>query len=506
MRFREAKRGENEMLNHEDKSQLLQDLTQVGSYGRAEEESKEKFLRTFHPVAEHMRAFDPSVVLVTGPRGSGKSELFKAVTEFALLPAIHRCLPKTTLPSAALNQMKWIAGYPIGKGFPAAPVLTGFLQSAQYDSHVSRDIWSAYLVRVLWNELDEPDRVKLSSLIEPIGGDIVSVHAAFKSAGDDTYLALDRLDSRLEEKDLYIFIGYDELDLLGAESWDAMRASIRGLVAFWAANTRRWSRIRAKIFLRTDLFQRYATEGGPDLAKLAANRVDLYWSDKNLYAMLLKRVANTSDDLWQYVTNVKSKVQFIEDEDLGHIPKLADGKEIQPFIDRMIGKYMGSSHKKGLTYTWLINHIRDGNDLALPRPLVRLIEVAAELQLDSSRSVQGPKLIDPIALRRALEKVSEDHFNHSRDEWPWLIGMKNRLKGQLVLWQRRELEELLKASWEAPWDGSNDIRPPEDSPHDLIDYTVEVGIFRARSDGRIDVPDLYLYGLGLKRKGGVRKK
>jgi len=28
----------------------------------------------------------------------------------------------------------------------------------------------------------------------------------------------------------------------------------------------------------------------------------------------------------------------------------------------------------------------------------------------------------------------------------------------------------------------------------------------ARADGRIDAPDLFLAGLGLKRKGGVRRK
>jgi len=42
--------------------------------------------------------------------------------------------------------------------------------------------------------------------------------------------------------------------------------------------------------------------------------------------------------------------------------------------------------------------------------------------------------------------------------------------------------------------------------HEFVDYLIEIGIVRSRSNDRIDVPDLYLRGLGLKRKGGVRKK
>lgn len=33
-----------------------------------------------------------------------------------------------------------------------------------------------------------------------------------------------------------------------------------------------------------------------------------------------------------------------------------------------------------------------------------------------------------------------------------------------------------------------------------------MGIFRKRSDDRIDVPDLYLFGLELRRKGGVSRR
>ncbi len=57
---------------------------------------------------------------------------------------------------------------------------------------------------------------------------------------------------------------------------------------------------------------------------------------------------------------------------------------------------------------------------------------------------------------------------------------------------------------EDSWSSRGSIRPPADRPTDLVDYLIELGIFRQRYNGKIDVPDLYLFGLRLRRKGGVR--
>lgn len=48
-----------------------------------------------------------------------------------------------------------------------------------------------------------------------------------------------------------------------------------------ATYARRWQRIRPKLFLRTDFYQHHREIAGADVAKLAANRVELAWSDKN---------------------------------------------------------------------------------------------------------------------------------------------------------------------------------------------------------------------------------
>ncbi|MEI8373240.1 MAG: hypothetical protein WCJ35_10460 [Planctomycetota bacterium] len=497
------------MAKHAESSMLLEELSRMGSNGRAEGEDKDRFPKTFHPIAEHVRAFDPNVVLVIGPRGAGKSELFRAAVELKLLPAIERCLPEIRPFLARTQQVQWFAGYPIGSEFPDARGFAAFLRECENDREAAFKLWFAYLVRVLQGELRCRDSETLRSLLNPDGGEPNKVYEAFCSfSGNEPLLALDRLDKDLQQNDRYLFVGYDELDTLGANDWQTMSAAIRGLIAFWSAYTRRWQRIRAKVFLRTDLFHRYATEGGGDLAKLAANRVELVWSDRNLYAMLLKRIVNSSDELYRHIKEApRNKIEFFDDPALGHVPRITDSEDIRPIIDRLIGQYMGSNVKKGLTYRWLINHVRDGFGRALPRPLVRLVEVAADIQIGSSRAAGWPRLILPTSMGRALDKVSVEQVQHSLDEWPWLDGLKKRIKSAIVPCHRKRLEHLLTEDWDGRWgDTAAAIRPPVENARDLIDYLVEVGILRARSDGRLDAADLFLAGLGLKRKGGVRKK
>jgi hypothetical protein len=469
----------------------------MGGAGRAEGESLDRIPKGFYPVPEHLRALDPEVVLIVGPRGAGKTEIARALTGAGLASAIAQYAPSIRLPS---GEAEWRIGHPLQwQGFDVAG-LKRFLTEVAGRVDAVRELWFAYLVRVLREALDEQAQKSLAPFLGLQGGAVQQNHQAFLQAAEEPLLALDRLDQRLEAQDRFIFVTYDELDGLGAEDWAVMEQSIRGLVAFWAAYARRWRRIRAKVFLRTDLYDRYATSGGADLAKLAAGRVELAWSDRDLYAMLLKRMANASDTLYEYI---RGSNLWTEDGSIGHVPVLDSWQNARPAMERMIGPYMGANRKKGLVYRWLLDHVRDGRGRALPRPFVTLIEEAARIELSSTRPLREPRLLDPGALRRALDRVSEVHVDHARDEWPWLDILRGCFKDQLVPWDReRDVVRLLDG---IGLSGDLSRRPPFEG-RDFLDYLVEVGILRRRGDDRIDAPDLFLTGLGLKRKGGVRRR
>ena len=150
----------------------------------------------------------------------------------------------------------------------------------------------------------------------------------------------------------------------------------------------------------------------------------------------------------------------------------------------------------------------DGRLRVSPRSLVRLIEQAAGKDA-VNRALRPPRLIHPTALRQALDDVSDNHVTQGiSSEWPWLDGVKERLaRDRLVPWARREVVDLFDTDWKGNWgtrEGST-IRPPVEQPADFVDYLIDLGVFRRRSDDRIDVPDLYLSGLSLRRKGGVKR-
>ena len=484
---------------NEQRNILLVELQTIGSVGRAEGESHDRLPLGFYPVPEHLRMLDPDVVLIVGPRGSGKTEIARVLTDAGLVTAVAQYAPAIRFPS---EKTDWKKAYPLDReGFDVGG-LRSFLKSAGTDLNQLRELWFTYLVRVLKDDLDEGARTKLDGLLNIPGGNVAGNHRAFRQAATEPLLALDRLDKRLEQEDRFVFVTYDELDTLGAGDWEIVEASIRGLVAFWAAYARRWRRVRAKIFLRTDLYDRHATVGGADLAKLAAGRVELAWNDRDLYALLLKRMANVGTELPGYVRRVGAKIEWTSDPSLGQIPTLQSGQAARPIVERMVGPYMGANRKKGLVYRWLLDHVRDGRGRALPRPFVRLVEEAARQELQRSDSLREPRLFDPVSLRRALDRVSGEYVEQARDEWPWLDAVKECLKGQLVPWEReRDVVRLLQGLVS---DKDAARRPPFEG-RDLLDYLIEVGILRRRPDDRFDAPDLFLSGLGLKRKGGVRR-
>ena len=390
-------------LSKQDCVDLRAQLADLG-YGQAEAETPELFAHRLYPVSVHLRALDRNVVLVVGPRGSGKSALFHAF----------------------FGENRGVATA-IAEWMPRAPILENHL-------------------------------------------------------------------------------GYDELDTLGGFDWVLMARMVRGLVAFWSDYSRRWRRIRAKIFLRSDLFRRHAGMGTADFAKLAANRAELVWSDAALLAMLVKRIANTSKGLSGYCRS--ARIRFHEHAVLGLIPEIKEARNAFPLLERLSGEFMGAGKKKGFVRNWVLAHLRDGNDRVSPRTLVRLIEQAAG-KGSVNLTLSPPKLIHPTALRLALDDVSDNHVTQGiSSEWPWLEGVRERLaRSRLVPWVRKEVLDLFDAGWERTWGppGGRDVRPPVEQPADFVDYLIDLGVFRRRSDERIDVPDLYLSGLNLRRKGGVRR-
>lgn len=239
--------------------------------------------RDIFPVAEHARALEPGVVLIVGDRGAGKTQLMHALGDEAVRAALVRRAPNLRMPS---GRVEWRVGWPLTRHGPDAFSWLRFARRESQDRDDAVAIWLAYLVRVLGEFLTEASRERLRDLLGAPGVDAEACLAAYKGCSLEVTASLDALDERLVQEDRWIFVAYDELDILVQNDWQALGTLVRGVVSMWAAYARRWRRIRPKVFLRSDFYRHHREIAGADVAKLAANRVDLRWSDKNLYGAL----------------------------------------------------------------------------------------------------------------------------------------------------------------------------------------------------------------------------
>jgi hypothetical protein len=223
---------------------------------------------------------------------------------------------------------------------------------------------------------------------------------------------------------------------------------------------------------------------------------------------LIKHILNLQDAQGGYPLRYyfEKTVRTVTDEVLGEIPILAKATDAKPFVDRLVSEYMGANKGKGLSFRWILDHLRDGNGHAVPRSLVWLIEFAAEIERDQLRASRG-HLLHHVSIRNALDRVSVEYVTQAKThELRWLEGLATRLqRDREVPWKRREIAKLLTMDFETSWSVSG-ARPPGENSEELLENLVELGVLRARSNDLFDVPDLYLQGLDLRRKGGVAKK
>src|SRR5581483_2217483 len=98
----------------------------------------------FYPVPEHLRILEADVVLAVGPRGVGKTEIARVLTDANLASAVIPYAKGVRLPASA----NWLKAYPGGSEIFDARGLQSFIQR-QGEAAVEKvsDLWFTYLLR-----------------------------------------------------------------------------------------------------------------------------------------------------------------------------------------------------------------------------------------------------------------------------------------------------------------------------------------------------------------------
>ena len=503
----------NTLLENLEKQKLLELIANIApGRGTAEHESNDEniFLKNFLPVPNYRRVLEKDSLLILGGRGVGKTELFRLLANKTGRQTLVKNMNIRGLPP--LEKTIWIAGFgrtrQQGKKLPSPETVENRMKDADGID------WRAFWIGLMLGVLIGQERQQLNiSWIESIPDDIQEALIADRLPLLSEWLplvrqkleklnyALDRLDEELLKSDRWLFVTYDELDRV-VSFYDKLAAPIRELLAFWLDRWRRWERIRPKIFLRTDLF-REEFLGFPDASKLKAHQIRLEWEASWLYRLLAKRLANSGEEMTEYLHQVPNLISD-SDSPLGWLAS-ADELLLKSMIEKIIGKFMGKSPKKGYTYGWVPNHLQDAEGRIAPRSFLKLFSLAAEhrLQHVDSTALADSKLLQPSDLQGALMETSEDRIQElAQEEYPWLEVLKTSLKGLNLPITKKE---FLAALQNTEWSEKPGKRPPASKPGEIFDHLLQLGIAENRTDGRINVPEIYMYGFGLKRKGGIKR-
>jgi hypothetical protein len=491
------------------KQKLLELIVDIAlGRGTAEHESDddEKFLKNFLPIADYRYVLEPNTLLILGGRGVGKTELFRLLAIPSGRKSLVESLGIRSLPD--LSKTTWIAGFgrtgKIGKRFPTPEAV-----EIQMDKAATNIAWRSFWIGLILGVLLQQEDFKFKDfLIEQIDVEIVNLlrdnlpllskwHPLVNQNLEELNSVLDKLDQKLIETDDWLLVTYDELDRLVA-SYTALATPIRELLALWLDRSRRWERIRPKIFLRTDLF-REDFLSFPDASKLQAHQIRLEWKHSWLYQLLIKRLVNSGTEMTEYLQNIPGLI--IENQiGLGWTVALNE-KLFEELIERMIGKYMGANAKKGITYRWIPNHLQDAGARIAPRSFLKLFALAAERQMEQSAlDEQNKMLLQPSNLQGALMDTSNDRIKELQEEYPWLESLKTSLHGLQAPMQKTIFLDAVKSTIWSP-----EKQPPVTKPEGILQYLLQLGVVESRSDGRINIPEIYLYGFGVKRSGGVKR-
>jgi hypothetical protein len=438
----------------------------------------------------HVRALHPDSMLVVGIRGAGKSAWWAALQDTE-----HRKWVAQAMASAPLDEDTLVsAGFGPKtnqpEDYPGPRTLHMLLD--RYSPHV---IWYSVIA---WHATDKDQGLlgRSKTWEERIGW--VEAHP------EQVERALSEVDHRLAHRGRKHLILFDALDRTSSQ-WKQLRALLRGLLQA-VLDFRSFRAIRAKAFVRPDMLEDPEVSNFPDASKVLASRVSLDWPRADLFGLLWQHLGNGAKHgaMFRELCEEKFEVAWKKVSGVWPVPKdLRRDEELQRSVfHSLTGPYMGRGMRRGAPYTWLPNHLADAHLLVSPRNFLFAIRTAALSDSNDGR----PFALFHESIKQGVQAASRIRVKEIGEDHPWIDVAMQSLR-ELVIpcdfseikkrWKQEEVVEQL--------DALSDDRPKriDQGSQGLKQDLIEIGVFEQMSDGRINMPDVYRVGFGLKRKGGI---
>lgn len=124
------------------------------------------------------------------------------------------------------------------------------------------------------------------------------------------------------------------------------------------------------------------------------------------------------------------------------------------------------------------------------------------LEKEDVYKLQDKRLLLPSMLQGAVQAVSVERVKELQEEYRWLEQLQKAFTGVTLLADKKEF--IQKISMDL-WNLEEQKQLPATTPQGIFDMLQKLGIVFVARDGRVNVPEIYLHGFGMKRKGGIRR-
>ncbi len=457
------------------KPKVLEEL----AFASGQAELQQHLLEDFVKTEKITQALSPEIVLVRGRKGTGKTALFRYLSERKEIPSLV-----VHAPPGLDKHRPWIFS---PDHFAEAERII-----EQSDKLEWRHFWAAYVLVAIFaqkSELFGPRERELLDSIFPetdrLQDVVLGVLRAIGSGSrspvflDELLSNLDRtaVEQKPEEAKHPFFLLFDGLDTgFGSTEQARMRRrrSLEGLFDFWMHTGQRLDGFVFKILLREDIWRQLKFQ---NRSHLYGRDLSLQWADQVEFLKVPLKQALRSEAF-----KTHEAVRRVKDREIENWSE----QEVYSVWNVLVGERMKGA-ATAFTRNWVWNRLADANGDHSPRYLVQLLHEALDWErIEHARRPYDKAFIRPRALIASLEKVSEQAFQALREEFSELDELFDRLK------------QIRRTPLSAQ--DLKQVNP------DWVSLAREVGLLGVYEEEegevrRFRVPDLYRYALDMKRKG-----
>ncbi|MFH1131468.1 MAG: hypothetical protein V1754_09040 [Pseudomonadota bacterium] len=452
--------------------------------------------------AMHSKALSPEISIVEGMRGAGKSfwtavladdKTRNFVSGAANIPGLSHVIVRVGFGLNLDNER-----------FPTAKRITSLVEKGCSPD----DIWRSVLLRYALKALNKPLPFE-----DAVDAAVLWVNSNRDKA--DQYLT--ECDCDLVERGKVLLLLFDSLERL-ADDWGRIRKILSAALKLCLeCRTRR--AIRFKFFLRPDMVEeedeiwRFA-----DSSKLLHSKVELAWRPNDLFGLILLHLANspaiglTFRETLQRETNIS----WESIEGVYPLPRNLTGAEqpLRKIVEALAGPWVGTTAKRGLTFKWIPTHLSDAKGRLSPRSMLLAFKQAADWP--DYHHPDCKTALHYEGIQQGVVEASKIRIAEIKEDYPWVGPLLDALKGMTVPLTVDELtgrwtDNCIKASLDAAHEFKR--LPPrrysadpgrKGTLHALVDDLVELAVLYRTEDKRLNMPDIFRVGFGIKRRGGVR--